>query len=99
MTNQIIEAAERTANLVRACGTHEQADDAERVLDALRGARHIDVTTEATESGLRENVRQALHVYRDHYVTRENDQTESDPEHVLVSRTQIDSAMRVLWMD
>lgn len=58
-----------------------------------------EATTEATESQLREIVRRALHAYRDHYVTRENDQTESDPEHVLVSRTQIDSAMRVLWMD
>jgi hypothetical protein len=56
-------------------------------------------TPEAAEYQLRERVRQALHAYRDHYAARQNDPNEQDPEHVLVSKTQIDSAMRLLWMD
>ena len=42
---KLIQAAERTANLVRACGTAGQADDAERVLDALRSLRSVHVAS------------------------------------------------------
>jgi len=54
-----------------------------------------------TESQLRENVRKALNAYRDHYVTLLNDDAslDEDYDHYITSKVQVESAMRILWMD
>ena len=54
-----------------------------------------------TEDQLRENVRKALVAYRDHYADALHDQTEytEDYDHLLVSKTLVESALRILWMD
>jgi hypothetical protein len=50
-----------------------------------------------TETQLREDVRKALVAYRDHL--RETLNSNVVREHALVSHTQVESAMRVLWME
>jgi len=54
-----------------------------------------------TENQLRENVRKALNAYRDHYVTLLNDDAslDEDYDHYIASKVQVESAMRILWMD
>lgn len=47
---------------------------------------------------LRENVREALTEYRDHLQKRVNDD-HIDFEDAVTSLTQVQSAMRILWMD
>ena len=55
---------------------------------------------EATEDALRERVREALTDYRQWLsVAVRAPKPYTDRDHLLVSHTQIESAMRLLWMD
>lgn len=53
---------------------------------------------EPTEDQLREATRKALLAQRDFHVTALNNES-VDADHHIVSQTQIESAMRVLWME